>query len=667
MENMRYAGPKVTDMDLALSERLHAERGCRFRRIAGPGFRLAFEITRRCNLRCRHCFVKQDQSHPSTGEILRLIRQAGDLHCRKLIVTGGEPLLRDDLEQFIAAAVEAGMLVDLNSNLFALTPERAAALREHGLQEASVSLYGGRHMHDELTQKQGAFDRALKGISWLREVGITVDVHGAIWDAMLPGMENLVMTVKKHGVHSISFFSLLPTGFWSRGEKYTLNPEKALIRVEQVRARVNIPIRTIGLRSPDRDECVMANGILGISADLQLKPCLLSLGQDRGVDLHEKDLSTALEKVKKQVSQRMWQMACCPPGSGGPDKVDSDRFTETFLGTLPDVNVPHPLECLNISVSTRCSLGCRICAYPYSRIPRQIMSDALFQSLIDRAIRFGYRTFNLTPLLGEVLLDPSFSEKLQYLDHHPGVKFYFFSSNFTHADNAFFEVLEKLKKLRWLSVSFYGLNPQDYSLMTRASEAVFKDVVKNLNKLLSIPSLAGRCEVKVRGPGPQVATPPLTECVELMTRLQDQDILVRHGVRIMNWGGVIKQETKGLFADFKEVERRRKTPCVFLFHKPTILPDGTVNACSCGDAHALLRIGRFAEQEFDEVFSVTNSAYMHILRQQLVGIFSGPCSGCSGYRALDRPWYSYRYHDRDFIPLRTFFKWLVDHECEATS
>jgi MoaA/NifB/PqqE/SkfB family radical SAM enzyme len=334
---------------------------------------------------------------------------------------------------------------------------------------------------------------------------------------------------------------------------------------------------------------------------------------------------------------------------------------EDFFVKHGGLSIPHPLECLNISVSTVCSLECRICAYRYSKIPRQRMDNEFFYSVINRAIRFGYHAFNLTPIVGEVLMDPGFLDKLIFLDNHPGVKFFFFSSNLTHANDRFFSTVKALKKLRWFSVSLYGLNPEDYHKMTGAPQAIFASVVQNLERLLKTESFAGRSEVKVRGPGARAASLPARECVEILNQLSQHGIQIRYGVRIMNWGGIIKRsEIADLDLDYKSLERQRTLPCIFIFHKPNILPDGTVNACSCGDAHAALSIGNLRQQHFSDIFSVSNRVYMQILQRQISEQFSVPCSICSGYRPLNQHWYSYEYYDRDFIPLQGFLNWLSE-------
>jgi MoaA/NifB/PqqE/SkfB family radical SAM enzyme len=317
---MPSAGRKSFDMDRAdqtISERCHADRACRFRRISGSGFRLALEVTARCNLTCRHCFVQPNQSQPSTDEITGILRQAKQLGCRKLILTGGEPLLRPDLEQIIASAAALGILCDLNSNVYALTRERACALRTAGLQEASVSLYGADALHDALTGQKGSFERVLQGIDLFREVGITVDVHGAIWNEMLPDLNDLIDTVQTHGVSSISFFSLIPTGTRNGTDAYVLSPDLALKTIAQAREIFSLPIRTVGLRPLEKEDCVMGNGIYGIGADLHLRPCLLSRNKENtGIDLHTHNLREGFALLSQQIARGTWCTACYPPAEG---------------------------------------------------------------------------------------------------------------------------------------------------------------------------------------------------------------------------------------------------------------------------------------------------------------------------------------------------------------
>ena len=301
-------------MALLKSTRLNEDRACRFRRIKGAGFRLAMEVTRRCNLSCQHCFVQLDQNQPTLEELRDVIGQAKQLGCRKLIITGGEPLLRKDLEKIIKIAVGSGLLVDLNSNLFRLTRQRVNALKAAGLQEASVSLYGGREIHDALTQHVGAFDSTLRGIELIRDAGMTVDVHGAVWNDMLPYLPKLVDTIQKRGVSSVTFFSLIPGNRSGNAIIHTYSPALVMKAVSRIREFAAIPVRTVGLCPLQEGECVQGNGIFGIGADMRLKPCLLSehTNNQEGIDLYSCSLKTAISLLSKQILECEWRAACNP-------------------------------------------------------------------------------------------------------------------------------------------------------------------------------------------------------------------------------------------------------------------------------------------------------------------------------------------------------------------
>src|SRR5512136_2465809 len=107
------------------SLRDNSDRICRFRPVLGGGFRAAIEVTRRCGLHCPHCFVPPQPLDLSLTAIRWLIAELKREGCRKIILTGGEPLLCEDLEEMIRAAAEAGIGVDLNSTLAGLSAGRA--------------------------------------------------------------------------------------------------------------------------------------------------------------------------------------------------------------------------------------------------------------------------------------------------------------------------------------------------------------------------------------------------------------------------------------------------------------------------------------------------------------------------------------------------------------
>jgi len=289
------------------------DRTCRFRPILGSGFRLAVEVTRRCNLPCLHCFVPRENLEPSLEMLIPLLQQARLSGCRKVLLTGGEPLLRSDLEAIISACAWNGMLVDLNSNLLTLDWERARHLQEAGLGEVSVSLHGDRTSHDWLCGRPGCYDRTVQAIETLLNLGLPVDVHGALWNGSLPGLPSLVRLCEKLGVASLTLFQIIPLKHASTAAGgYPLSKVGTWEQLACLRAQAGIPIRTIGLCAADLEECVMGSGLLGIDASLHLLPCLLVDNPQGGIPLQAGGFASALEQLATQLARRTWAPACVP-------------------------------------------------------------------------------------------------------------------------------------------------------------------------------------------------------------------------------------------------------------------------------------------------------------------------------------------------------------------
>jgi len=322
--------------------------------------------------------------------------------------------------------------------------------------------------------------------------------------------------------------------------------------------------------------------------------------------------------------------------------------------------IPNPLECLYIACSTACNLRCRFCAYPLSTIRKANMQFSTFAVVVDQATAFGFETFNLTPLVGEALVDPGFLDKLNYLEQHAGVHDFYFCTNLTLAERGFFDSVSRFRKLRCFSVSIYGHDEDSFSRLTGADRAVYQRLLDNLRHLATDPQLAARSEFRIRS-GRAFR---LEHCQsELCTSLQELERLgsrIRIPQEYQNWGGLIEAtRLEGLDLTLKD-NAPRTEPCVFLYFKHTVLPDGMLNACSSGDGNASLTIGNLLEQTFEQIYSTSNTRYAKLLEAQRAGQFSPLCQVCTGYRSISASWYSYTFHRQPFMSEIEFERWLAN-------
>ncbi len=192
---------------------------------------VAFNLTRRCNLACAHCYLDAGQRlQPAAGEldldtICPIIDQVADHSPGAMVVlTGGEPLLRQDLEEIVGHATGQGLAVVVGTNGLLLDQKRAAALQAAGLLGAGISLDAlDPEGHDRFRGKSGAWQGAMEAIDACRQCGLPFQIHFSIGPHNHRQLEGMVDFARSVGAVVLNLFFLVCVG---RGEAMTgLEPE----------------------------------------------------------------------------------------------------------------------------------------------------------------------------------------------------------------------------------------------------------------------------------------------------------------------------------------------------------------------------------------------------------------------------------------------------------
>ncbi|MBM4181439.1 MAG: heme d1 biosynthesis radical SAM protein NirJ [Betaproteobacteria bacterium] len=146
-----------------------------------PGPVVIWNLVRRCNLTCKHCYsISADKDFPgelSTREVFRVMDDLKAARVPVLILSGGEPLLRPDIFDIGRRAKEMGFYVGLSSNGTLVNAENVEAIAATGFDYVGISLDGIKATHDRFRRKQGAFDAALNGVRLCREAGAKVGIR----------------------------------------------------------------------------------------------------------------------------------------------------------------------------------------------------------------------------------------------------------------------------------------------------------------------------------------------------------------------------------------------------------------------------------------------------------------------------------------------------------
>ncbi|MDK3025348.1 heme d1 biosynthesis radical SAM protein NirJ [Cupriavidus taiwanensis] len=169
---------------------------------AGPV--VIWNLIRRCNLNCRHCYATSADTdfkgELDTAEALDVLRQLRDARVPALILSGGEPLLRPDLYEIAAHARALGFHLSLSSNGTLLDAGHAARLAAAGFDYVGVSLDGLPATHDRFRRSDGAFAQALAGLRTARAAGLRVGVRMTLTEANAAQLPELVALAEREGI-----------------------------------------------------------------------------------------------------------------------------------------------------------------------------------------------------------------------------------------------------------------------------------------------------------------------------------------------------------------------------------------------------------------------------------------------------------------------------------
>jgi radical SAM protein with 4Fe4S-binding SPASM domain len=180
--------------------------------------RLVFwELTAACNLRCRHCRAEASEipseNELTTRQILSTAEKIRSFCDPIIILTGGEPLVRDD---FFTIAEYCGSIftrVALATNGTLLDDKTAARIKNSGISRVSISIDGaGRETHDRFRGADGSFDSALRGCRTITDAGLSLQINSTLTRENCSGLNdilNLALTLKADAFH---LFVLVPVG-----------------------------------------------------------------------------------------------------------------------------------------------------------------------------------------------------------------------------------------------------------------------------------------------------------------------------------------------------------------------------------------------------------------------------------------------------------------------
>ncbi|MCG2813375.1 MAG: radical SAM protein, partial [Thermodesulfovibrionales bacterium] len=183
---------------------------------------IAWEITRRCNLRCVHCRSSSElevKGHPDfpTSEAFRIINDIVSYAKPVVVLSGGEPLVRDDVFEIARYGTEKGLRMCLATNGTLVTDESCEKIKSSGIKIVSLSIDGSDEaVHDDFRKQKGAFAGAINAARLFKKHGIEFIINSSFTKRNQEEIPKVYKLAKELGATAWYMFMIVPTG---RGEE----------------------------------------------------------------------------------------------------------------------------------------------------------------------------------------------------------------------------------------------------------------------------------------------------------------------------------------------------------------------------------------------------------------------------------------------------------------
>jgi len=283
-----------------------------------------WELTLACNQRCGHCGSRAGKARPDeldTAEAQGVVRALAALGCEVITLSGGEPTLRPDWETIASAIREAGMIVNMVTNGYALDRPQAERMKACGLANVAVSIDGPEQIHEHIRGK-GSFGRTTRSLGLLREVGLSTTVMTTVNTLNLHRLDEIHALALSAGADRWRCQLGKPMGNMKANAELALKPRDLLVLLPSLhRLNRRGPLRvgigdSIGYYGPFDSElrsvswkgkpqmwggCQAGLQAIGIESDGGVKGCLSMQAFSNGPDPFREG------GVRERSLERIWR------------------------------------------------------------------------------------------------------------------------------------------------------------------------------------------------------------------------------------------------------------------------------------------------------------------------------------------------------------------------
>jgi radical SAM protein with 4Fe4S-binding SPASM domain len=266
----------------------------------GPSpFVVVWESTKACDYACRHCRANairyRSANELTTSEAMRLIEDISDSGAKLFVISGGDPMKRDDIFDLLAFS-SSHIRTAFSPSGARINAENARRIKEAGIDTVSISLDGTEKVHDSFRGFEGSYKTSVSSIGYLKEADIGVQINTTVSRFNIGILNEIKDTVLSMHVSMWDIFMLVPTGragvemMISPGEAETVMQTVAQWRMDGISVRMTCApylvrvMNDFGLPPVKPDSfgrksfngargCMAGNGYVFIGSDGSVMPC----------------------------------------------------------------------------------------------------------------------------------------------------------------------------------------------------------------------------------------------------------------------------------------------------------------------------------------------------------------------------------------------------------
>ena len=297
-----------------------------------------FELTARCNLDCKMCYIhkrandaltlSRERSCAQWLELAAECQKVGMLH---LLLTGGEPMIRPDFKEIYTGCRRLGLMVSVNTNATLIDEEMVRFFAADPPSRVNISLYGAcAETYEALCGSGSVYDRVVKAILALKAAGVLVKINFSVTPYNRHDAEKVYAFAKEHELPLQAATYMFPpiraceNGCFSADrmtpeesawaqlayDRFRFTPEQLRQRWEQQRAGIKVsdPDSECQELPTERIRCRAGSSTFWLTYDGFMRPC--GMLTEPSVSVPETGFSAAWEKVRAEREKIMVPSKC---------------------------------------------------------------------------------------------------------------------------------------------------------------------------------------------------------------------------------------------------------------------------------------------------------------------------------------------------------------------